>query len=133
MTIDNQYLVIGSSNLSNRSMTLDTEVDLVLHGSTEENQRCIEFVRNDLLAEHTGRETDQMQALIDSEAPVTAIMEGQLAHGYVLTEIDDSEFTTASETNVFRSISDPEEPLGPEIPDFHGKFSAITTLVAGPL
>ena len=126
MTIDNQYLVIGSSNLSNRSMTLDTEVDLVFHGSTEENQRCIEFVRNDLLAEHTGRETDQMQELIDSDAPVTAIMEGQLAHGYVLTEIDDSEFTTASETNVFRSISDPEEPLGPAIPDFHGKFSAIT-------
>lgn len=126
MAIDNQYLVIGSSNLSNRSMTLDTEVDLVFHGDSDDNQRCIEFIRNDLLAEHTGRQTDEIQALIDSDAPVEALMNGQLAHGYVLTEIDDSQFTSPSETNVFRSISDPEEPLGPAIPDFHGKFSAIT-------
>ena len=126
MAIDNQYLVIGSSNLSNRSMSLDTEVDLIFHGDNEENQGCIEFIRNDLLAEHTGRKVDEMPELLNNQSPVTAVMEGQLAHGYVLTEVDDSEFTTASETNLFRSISDPEEPLGPSIPDFQGKFSAIT-------
>ena len=41
MTIDDRYLVIGSSNLSNRSMTLDTEVDVVMFGDTDSNRKCI--------------------------------------------------------------------------------------------
>ena len=36
MTIDNKYLVIGSSNLSNRSMTLDTEIDTILFGNSKD-------------------------------------------------------------------------------------------------
>ncbi|NVK56049.1 MAG: VTT domain-containing protein [Alteromonadaceae bacterium] len=126
MAVDDKYLIIGSSNLSNRSMSLDTEVDLILHGNNEQNQQCIRFIRNDLLAEHSGRTIEEVETLIDSEKPVQALMDGQLAHGYVLTEIDDNEFTAESRENVFRSISDPVKPLGPAIPDFNGKFTWIT-------
>ncbi|WP_394223766.1 VTT domain-containing protein [Alteromonas gracilis] len=111
MTIDNKYLVIGSSNLSNRSMTLDTEIDTVLFGNNKENQACIEHVRNDLLAEHTGRDIDAMPEIFNSNNPVEALMHGQIAHGYILTEVNDEVFTEQSVKNVFRALSDPEEPL----------------------
>lgn len=111
MTVDDKYLVIGSSNLSNRSMTLDTEIDVVLHGNSEHNRQQILHVRNDLLAEHTGRKLEDMPALFDTDYPVDALMQGQIAHGYVLTEVRDEVFTNHSVKNVFRSLSDPEEPL----------------------
>ena len=111
MTIDDKYLVIGSSNLSNRSMTLDTEIDTVLFGNTDANRANIVQVRNDLLAEHTGRELDDMAALFDTEYPVESLMQGQIAHGYILTEVRDEVFTEHSVKNVFRALSDPEEPL----------------------
>jgi len=111
MTIDDKYLVIGSSNLSNRSMTLDTEIDTVLYGNTPQNKEKIAQVRNDLLAEHTGRALDDMPALFESMYPVEALMHNQIAHGYVLTEVRDEVFTEHSVKNVFRALSDPEEPL----------------------
>ena len=111
MTIDDKYLVIGSSNLSNRSMTLDTEIDTVLFGNTAKNREKIAQVRNDLLAEHTGRALDDMPALFEHSNPVKALLENQLAHGYVLNEVRDEEFTEHSVENVFRTLSDPEEPL----------------------
>lgn len=111
MTIDDKYVVIGSSNLSNRSMSLDTEIDMVLHGDSENNRKQVARVRNDLLAEHTGREVEDTADLLNQNNPVTALLEGQLAHGYILTEVNDQVFTEQSDTNIFRSLSDPEEPL----------------------
>lgn len=111
MTIDEQYLVIGSSNLSNRSMTLDTEIDTVYFGNNEHNSRQIAKVRDDLLAEHTGRDLPTTARLMKEANPARAIMEGQLAHGYVLTQVNDEIFTDQPSDNLFRSFSDPEEPL----------------------
>ncbi len=111
MTIDDQYLVIGSSNLSNRSMALDTEVDTIYFGNTPHNKQQIARVRDDLLAEHSGREVAQTAELTQSDRPARAIMEGQLAHGYMLTQVNDEVFTEPSSDNLFRTLSDPEEPL----------------------
>lgn len=119
MTIDDKYLVIGSSNLSNRSMTLDTEIDVVLHGNSAHNRKCVEEVRNDLLAEHTGREIDALPPIFEQNYPVEALMHEQIAHGYVLTEVRDEVFTTTSVNNLFRTLSDPEEPLI-SVPTFDG-------------
>ena len=126
MTIDDKYLVIGSSNLSNRSMALDTEIDTVLFGNSDDNKAMIAQVRNDLLAEHTGRTLEDVAELmaesVDSsgeQQPVEALMQGQLAHGYVLTEVRDEIFTQTSTDNMYRALSDPEEPLI-SLPTFGG-------------
>lgn len=124
MTIDDKYLVIGSSNLSNRSMTLDTEIDMVLYGNSEQNRQYIVTTRDDLLAEHTGRSLDDTQTLMASSTPVKSLMENQLAHGYVLTEVHDEVFTKQSSNNVFRSLSDPEEPLI-SVPNLNGELTPV--------
>ena len=126
MTIDDRYAVIGSSNISNRSMSLDTEIDLVLFGNNDANRRQIARIRDDLLAEHTGRTVEQVTAIMQEPNPARALMEGQLAHGYVLTQVRDEIFTSQeSGKNFFSSLSDPEEPLIPPIPGLNGEATPV--------
>ena len=110
-TIDEKYLVIGSSNFSNRSMALDTEVDTVYFANNEHNAQQIARVRDDLLAEHSGRELEATADLTASASPARSIMEGQLAHRYMLTQMNDEVFTEPSSDNMYQALSDPEEPL----------------------
>ena len=57
MVIDDVLLRVGSSNLNNRSMGLDTECDLVIEAGGEddaETRKAITEIRNGLVAEHLG-------------------------------------------------------------------------------
>ncbi|WP_312895116.1 phospholipase D-like domain-containing protein [Microvirga sp.] len=50
--VDDVFLRIGSSNLNNRSMGLDSECDLAIEAMTEEERRTIAHLRDQLIAEH---------------------------------------------------------------------------------
>lgn len=50
--VDDVFLRIGSSNLNNRSMGLDSECDLAIEATTEEERRTIVRLRDQLIAEH---------------------------------------------------------------------------------
>ncbi|KFG69016.1 phospholipase D-like domain-containing protein [Microvirga sp. BSC39] len=50
--VDDVFLRIGSSNLNNRSMGLDSECDLAIEATTKEERRTIASLRDRLLAEH---------------------------------------------------------------------------------
>ena len=50
--VDDVFLRIGSSNLNNRSMGLDSECDLAIEARTEGERRTIASLRDRLLAEH---------------------------------------------------------------------------------
>ncbi len=52
--VDDAFLRIGSSNLNNRSIGLDTEVDLAIEGGTDGERATIVRLRNELVAEHLG-------------------------------------------------------------------------------
>ena len=57
LIVDERLLKIGSANMSNRSMGLDTECDLLLEADgpdADATARAIERFRNRLLAEHLG-------------------------------------------------------------------------------
>ena len=54
MIVDDRVLRVGSANLNNRSMGLDTECDLVIEAHDEATQREICRVRERLMAEHLG-------------------------------------------------------------------------------
>lgn len=51
---DDRHLNLGSANLSNRSMGLDSELNLSLLGTDEASRAAIDTVRRRLLAEHLG-------------------------------------------------------------------------------
>ena len=71
MIADDRKLVVGSANLNNRSMSLDSElvVGWGLEGSDEELDLAIAALRRRLLAEHVGP-TPSLEALEALERPV---------------------------------------------------------------
>jgi phosphatidylserine/phosphatidylglycerophosphate/cardiolipin synthase-like enzyme len=52
MIVDDVFLRVGSSNLNNRSIGLDTECDLAIEASDERARAAIARIRERLLAEH---------------------------------------------------------------------------------
>jgi phospholipase D1/2 len=72
LLVDDIFLSVGSANLNNRSMGLDTELNVSWQGRPEENDAhaSIRAVRMDLLAEHTGLEGAQASALARTEGLV---------------------------------------------------------------
>ncbi len=64
LIIDDRIMRIGSSNLNNRSMGLDTECDLVVEAWGEEQRGKIAAIRNRLLAEHLDATPDALSAAI---------------------------------------------------------------------
>lgn len=65
LIMDDHILRVGSSNLNNRSMRLDTECDVLLDtevaGNSDNNHR-IRAIRDDLLCEHLGCDDAVLQA-----------------------------------------------------------------------
>src|SRR5213075_1758262 len=55
MIVDDEWLRVGSSNISNRSMGVDTECDVVVEARGDETVRAqIRATRDRLVAEHAG-------------------------------------------------------------------------------
>jgi phosphatidylserine/phosphatidylglycerophosphate/cardiolipin synthase-like enzyme/uncharacterized membrane protein YdjX (TVP38/TMEM64 family) len=115
MVADDQFLRIGSSNLSNRSMGFDSELDLSIFA--DDNQKISEAIkrfRNSLIAEHTGREVDEAgDVLENSESLIKGI---ESLHG---GERDLVPFDGGVPENVDRWVPDskfldPEKPVEPE-------------------
>lgn len=76
MVVDDRILHIGSSNLSNRSMGLDTECDLVVTSDRDPgNAPRIARVRNSLLAEHLGLEDSEVEAMMRSRDSLFWVMD----------------------------------------------------------
>ena len=67
MVIDDEWLRVGSANLSNRSMGLDTECDVTFEANGRADVRqAIRGFRCRLLAEHLGKPIEQVRATVDS-------------------------------------------------------------------
>jgi phosphatidylserine/phosphatidylglycerophosphate/cardiolipin synthase-like enzyme len=62
MIVDNDFLRVGSANLNNRSMGLDTECDLAVEAEREMTRQAIARVRNRLIAEHLAAKPDDVAA-----------------------------------------------------------------------
>ncbi|HXV25080.1 MAG TPA: VTT domain-containing protein [Alphaproteobacteria bacterium] len=75
MVVDDTLLRIGSSNLSNRSLSLDTECDLAIEANGRKDVReAIMRFRNGLIAEHSGCSPDEVaDAFARSGSAIEAI------------------------------------------------------------
>jgi phosphatidylserine/phosphatidylglycerophosphate/cardiolipin synthase-like enzyme len=65
--VDDVFLRVGSSNLNNRSIGLDTECDLAIEATEDEVRRTITHLRNRLLAEHLGTSPAAVAETIELE------------------------------------------------------------------
>lgn len=90
MVIDDKYLHVGSANINDRSMFLDSECDIVVIGKNEEVRAKIAELRNDLIEEHSGRAKEDTQALIDKGAPIAGFLKEVPGSDKFLRKIHDT-------------------------------------------
>lgn len=118
--VDDKYLIVGSANISNRSMCLDTECDLVFAARTEKQRKQIANLRNDLIGEHCGRSAEETALLLD-HPNLDHLMEPTGEKCYRLSEVQDELFTNQALQSVMQTFSDPEEPMMPSLRLKNGK------------
>ena len=112
MIVDDRLLFIGSANLSNRSMGLDSELGLALEAVGESVQRSIAGVRAGLLAEHLGTPLEAVTEAINSRTSMIRAIESLAKDTRGLKDFD---LAHRSEKIAPEILSDPRL-LDPEKP-----------------
>src|SRR6185503_14842346 len=109
MVVDDEWLRIGSANICNRSMGLDTECDLTFEagGETRTSEAILDF-RNRLLAEHLGRKREEVRATCERTGSLNAAIAEMQGEGRTLKRLE--ELPDWSEAVISAaSVADPEE------------------------
>lgn len=112
MAIDDRLLRVGSSNLNNRSMGLDTECDLAVEAGEGDRdlRRAIIAFRDRLLAEHLGKTEEEAGEAFARSASFIQAVEGLRGPGRSLRPFDPPELTEAEEALAETDLLDPERP-----------------------
>lgn len=109
--IDDRLLRVGSSNLSNRSMGLDTECDLALEAQTTEQQQKVSAFREDLLAEHFGLSIRELTSALASAGSLKRLIDSRADASHTLKKLDCQVNELSDELLPDASMVDPEKPL----------------------
>jgi len=113
LIVDDRLVRVGSSNINNRSMRLDTECDVSIdaaHQSAPGIQTMIADIRNDLLAEHLGSTMAVVADTIEECGSLIGAIErlrtdGKSLQPYVAPDLGDIEAWLAD-----NEVLDPEGP-----------------------
>ncbi len=119
LIVDDTFLRIGSSNISNRSMGLDSECDLSLEtwGHPDAKKACRDL-RNSLLAEHLGSTLQEVEETIEKTGSMIRAIEILGSPNRTLRPLD----VSPVERNILSEpyLVDPERPMDPD--DFIERF-----------
>ncbi|MCL4684363.1 hypothetical protein KJ059_06370 [Myxococcota bacterium] len=114
--VDDRLLRIGSANLANRSMGLDSECDLAIEAGTgdTETARAIAAVRDDLLAEHLGTTPERVAEALRTNGSLVAAVDALRGGTRTLATLEASVDPWIDELVPDEAIFDPEKPMPPE-------------------
>jgi len=110
MVVDDEWLRIGSANLNNRSMGLDSECDVVVEAQgVPEVQAQIRAFRERLVAEHVGADPNCLALEIARRGSLAAAIEalGREERRLVTLEAPEVSDTVVS----LAAVGDPERPI----------------------
>ena len=115
MVVDDRLLRIGSSNLNNRSMAVDTECDIAIAGDTLARRRQIEGLRNLLIGDHCGATAEQVATALEKADGSLIAVAGSLARGgHSLEPIVDTPEESDELVAALQGVADPRRPFGAE-------------------
>ncbi len=113
MIVDDRILRIGSANMNNRSLGLDSECDVFIDCDRPANDHAepvIRSLRSRLLAEHAGLPVEQVEAALADHGSMHRLIDeapknGKRLEKFILQELSDTEKTVAD-----NALLDPERP-----------------------
>jgi phosphatidylserine/phosphatidylglycerophosphate/cardiolipin synthase-like enzyme/uncharacterized membrane protein YdjX (TVP38/TMEM64 family) len=110
LIVDDRWIRIGSANLSNRSMMLDTECDLIF--DTDGRDGAARALLARLLGEHSGRGTEAASRALAQGDGLLAAIDALLEDDGRLEPLPEQD--TGQLRSPVLGIADPERPLEPE-------------------
>ena len=133
MIIDDRILRIGSANMNNRSMGLDSECDVFVDCERPGNDHCrvgVARLRHSLLAEHCGLEVEEIPGLLARYGSMAGmIREIGTGRSRTLRRFDLPELNGMQETLAESGLLDPERPDDMFEPYAHGGLFRRTSLL----
>ncbi|WP_455366940.1 VTT domain-containing protein, partial [Kaarinaea lacus] len=117
MIVDDTYATVGSANLNNRSMGLDTECNAIIDAhSNAEAQSGIANFRHRLLAEHLGCSMEKVQATLNQTNSLIACIDKLTnKEARYLNELSLDLSPDIDRMIPDTEVTDPEEPLEPDL------------------
>jgi len=119
--VDDTLFCVGSANMSNRSMVLDTECNLVIDArdGTDEADRArlgtaIAAMRNRLLGEHLGVPPQAVAGALERLGSLHAAVAELKGDGRRLIEFDPIAIPGADALIPGNAVFDPERPINPD-------------------
>lgn len=143
MIVDDQVLRIGSSNLNNRSMWLDSECDIMIEANGDARSvAVIRAIRHDLMAEHLGVDAAMVAAAEERCGGMLAAIDALAGGERTLTPLDEHEPGEIVQIIADSALPDPEEPVealawldksmpGPAKRGLQMRVWSLTALLAG--
>jgi phosphatidylserine/phosphatidylglycerophosphate/cardiolipin synthase-like enzyme len=110
MVADNTLFRVGSANLSDRSMRLDTECDLTIEATEERQQAAIARLRNRLLGEHLGLPAEAVMERLAKDRSLIRLIDACSTQSRCLRELPDDGHATQILSD---ALIDPPQPLTP--------------------
>ena len=108
LVADDRLFRVGSSNLTDRSMRLDTECDLTIEAGNEVQRAAIASLRNRLLGEHLGLSPETVGERLAQERSLTQLIDSCFHQSRCLRELPSDGGATQILPTAF---IDPPEPL----------------------
>lgn len=105
MIVDDHILRVGSSNMNNRSMGLDSECDIALDCAADETIRSL---RERLMAEHLGTTPEIVRQMFDETGSLIDTVENLRGEGKTLIPYEPSEWTDTGMAIGASELLDPE-------------------------
>ena len=116
MVIDDVFLRVGSSNLSNRSMGLDSECDLAIAADSDDTGLCqtIAGIRSRLMAEHLGCPTGDVIQSMEEQGSLIAVIETLGGGERTLAPLEVAIPPEVDNWVPDAKLLDPEKPVSPD-------------------
>jgi uncharacterized membrane protein YdjX (TVP38/TMEM64 family) len=111
MVVDDVLLRIGSANLNNRSMGLDTECDLAVEAQTPDQRAAVGRVRDALLGHHCGCGADDVASVLARTGSLVATAKELSAGGHRLVALEERPDPALQWLEGVNGIVDPEQPI----------------------
>lgn len=115
MVVDGRFLRIGSANLNNRSMGLDSECDLAVEGAPgSAAAEAIAALRNRLIAEHLGTTPEAFESALETAGSLNRAIEALQGSGRSLIPFPEVPPDAIDTALAESELLDPRAPTPPE-------------------
>jgi len=114
MIADDNFVRIGTANLNNRSMGLDTEIDLAIEAGDAAQKKAVADFCNRLLAEHLGVDAPEFHETLAESGTLLKTIDRLQGNERTLKRLDPKVDEKVEMVAKQQYFFDPEKPIEPE-------------------